>query len=683
MTYTWTSTSTGTATGSCINASVPSGTNNIYTIFGSDLTAGSCVATQTFVVAQNAAIPSVTVTPPTQSVTCNSTAKCFTATCVSSTTNSLNLVGQWFGPGPVPIGAVSNSPLIMCTNSPGVYTVAFTDITNGCVGTNTVSVTANTMVPTMTVNALSGYTLTCSQTCLVFNIQASAGPAPKVYSWTNMQTSTTVTNTAGGYTVCNPGAGPGNYLAEYQDGFGCKVSQQISITIDTVKLIPNAITNMASNGFTVNCYHPVLTATAISNPMMPANNYSWTVPPNLTITKDTISISTVSVTANPTTFTVLVTGPNGCVGKKKVLFYEDLVLPSYAIVYTPTAITCANPQVALSPNLTSGPTGPTNFTFTSPAPTTTANASGSLFGLVGTYTMNYQYLQNGCIGTTTSNVTANTAPPATVTLPAQVILCGSNTTTLTAGTTTNSSTYHYVWDPPLGAGMSCSSCYSTSANMVGLYEVSITNTVNGCSTTNTVVVTSSTVLPVSFTPDAVTGFPPLTVNFDNTTQLGSTSSGTVTTSWNYGNGLAYTYTNTSVNGTPDGNTVYSAPGSYTVLLIVQQAVGTTTCVGTATTVINVDIVSNVVVPNVFTPNGDNVNDVFLIQSTSISNVTCVIFDRWGVKMYDVASEKGQIGWDGKNLGGKEVPSGTYFYILKATGKDGQAFEQKGTVNLYR
>ena len=52
-------------------------------------------------------------------------------------------------------------------------------------------------------------------------------------------------------------------------------------------------------------------------------------------------------------------------------------------------------------------------------------------------------------------------------------------------------------------------------------------------------------------------------------------------------------------------------------------------------------------------------------------------------MYDVTSEKNQIGWDGKNLAGKEVPSGTYFYMLKANGKDGVSFEKKGTVSLYR
>ncbi len=52
-------------------------------------------------------------------------------------------------------------------------------------------------------------------------------------------------------------------------------------------------------------------------------------------------------------------------------------------------------------------------------------------------------------------------------------------------------------------------------------------------------------------------------------------------------------------------------------------------------------------------------------------------------MYDVTSGTGNIGWDGKTLFGKDSPAGTYFYIIKATGKDGNTFSQNGSVSLYR
>src|SRR5437868_15400889 len=103
------------------------------------------------------------------------------------------------------------------------------------------------------------------------------------------------------------------------------------------------------------------------------------------------------------------------------------------------------------------------------------------------------------------------------------------------------------------------------------------------------------------------------------------------------------------------------------------------CYDTAQVVIVVDSPSKLNIPNVFTPNGDGANDVFMLQTTNLTNITCVIFDRWGVKMYDVNSETGNIGWDGKTLFGKDAPDGTYFYIIKANGNDLKTFEQKGSL----
>ncbi|MGZ3901827.1 MAG: T9SS type B sorting domain-containing protein, partial [Bacteroidia bacterium] len=100
-------------------------------------------------------------------------------------------------------------------------------------------------------------------------------------------------------------------------------------------------------------------------------------------------------------------------------------------------------------------------------------------------------------------------------------------------------------------------------------------------------------------------------------------------------------------------------------------------------VIKVDLPSKLEIPNVFTPNGDGSNDLFFLHTTNITSITASIFDRWGNKVYEVTSETGNIAWDGKNQEGKECPSGTYFYIIKSTGKDAKAYDQKGNVSLYR
>jgi gliding motility-associated-like protein len=93
--------------------------------------------------------------------------------------------------------------------------------------------------------------------------------------------------------------------------------------------------------------------------------------------------------------------------------------------------------------------------------------------------------------------------------------------------------------------------------------------------------------------------------------------------------------------------------------------------------------SKLEVPNVFTPNGDGSNDVFFFKTANLIEITAIIFDRWGNKVYETDSSTDNVGWDGKNLLGKDCAPGVYFYIVKATGKDAQAYEKKGNVSLFR
>jgi gliding motility-associated-like protein len=65
---------------------------------------------------------------------------------------------------------------------------------------------------------------------------------------------------------------------------------------------------------------------------------------------------------------------------------------------------------------------------------------------------------------------------------------------------------------------------------------------------------------------------------------------------------------------------------------------------------------------VFTPNGDLIHDTFLINYTGIESFSLLIYDRWGDFIFE--GNEAQKGWDGTNLNGKAVASGTYYYVLK-------------------
>jgi gliding motility-associated-like protein len=85
-------------------------------------------------------------------------------------------------------------------------------------------------------------------------------------------------------------------------------------------------------------------------------------------------------------------------------------------------------------------------------------------------------------------------------------------------------------------------------------------------------------------------------------------------------------------------------------------------------------------PNVFTPNGDGINDEFRVAYKSIVEFQAIIYNRWGTKMYEWTDI--QKGWDGtKN--GRPVPEGPYFYVIRARGSDGLVYNLKGDINLLR
>jgi gliding motility-associated-like protein len=85
-------------------------------------------------------------------------------------------------------------------------------------------------------------------------------------------------------------------------------------------------------------------------------------------------------------------------------------------------------------------------------------------------------------------------------------------------------------------------------------------------------------------------------------------------------------------------------------------------------------------PNVFTPNDDGINDVFLVKTNGVTIYSMQVFSRSGVLVYK--SEAPILMWDGRNLSGQELLPGTYYYVIQpAGGSSGLA--KKGFVNLYR
>jgi len=72
-----------------------------------------------------------------------------------------------------------------------------------------------------------------------------------------------------------------------------------------------------------------------------------------------------------------------------------------------------------------------------------------------------------------------------------------------------------------------------------------------------------------------------------------------------------------------------------------------------------------VIPNVFTPNGDEKNDEFIVSGIGIKDFECTIYDRWGIKMAEF--KKMGSGWNGTTISGQQASTGTYYYTITASG----------------
>ena len=127
---------------------------------------------------------------------------------------------------------------------------------------------------------------------------------------------------------------------------------------------------------------------------------------------------------------------------------------------------------------------------------------------------------------------------------------------------------------------------------------------------------------------------------------------------------------------------YESPGDFCVKLIsvANYNTGISTCIDSVEKCIKILPLSVCYVPNSFTPNDDNYNDVFFAKGSLISEFEISIFNRWGQQIY--RSYDIDNGWDG-NFGQNQAPAGIYLYIVKYRDIDHRPYSVEGTVLLLR
>ncbi|NNM16280.1 MAG: T9SS type B sorting domain-containing protein, partial [Bacteroidia bacterium] len=222
-----------------------------------------------------------------------------------------------------------------------------------------------------------------------------------------------------------------------------------------------------------------------------------------------------------------------------------------------------------------------------------------------------------------------------------------------------SAPYSFAWSDGQTAQTATSLC-------PGTYTVLITDA-NGCTTTN-----SATVLFSNNKPATNAGTASDTIYLGQSTYLFSTGNA------NY----AYSWQPPFTLGTPNEQLTLATPESNTNYIVtVTDSNGCTNSDTIRIIVRRPDCIeSELFVPNAFTPNGDNNNDVMYVRGDGFSEIFLRVYNRWGELLFETKDKN--VGWDGIYKS-KPVPPGVYVYYIKVICWGEETFEKKGNVTVIR
>jgi hypothetical protein len=420
-------------------------------------TVNGCTTKDSVTVIQNITKPSLNVTAPA-ALTCSTAAVNLTAS--SSTSGAaITWTGFTAGQNPVTVSAA------------GKYYVTAVSAA-GCTSKDSVAVTRDVAIPSLTITAPAA--LTCTTT--VVNLTASSTSGATV-TWTGF--------TAGQNPVTVSAAG--KYYVTAISANGCTKKDSVTVTQDITK---PTLSVTAPAALTCTTTSVNLTATSSTS----GTTISWT---GFTVGQSTVSVNT------PGKYYVTATSAAGCTSKDSVTVTQNIAKPTLSVT-APAALTCATTSVTLTATSSTSGTTITWTGFTAGQNPVTVSAAGKYYVTATSST--------GCTSKDSVTVTQDvTIPSLTITAPA-VLSCTVNTISLTA---TSNGTVSWTG---FAAGQN-----PVTVNAAGKYYVTATSA-TGCIRKDSVTVTQNVTIPT------LTVTTPAVLNCTTTSvSLTATSNGTV--SW--------------------------------------------------------------------------------------------------------------------------------------------------------
>jgi len=487
-------------------------------------------------------------------------------------------------------------------------------------------------------------------------VAANTGPACDTKSLGLSVTSSNVTYTW---------SGPGAYTSHLQNPHFNSIAAFQAGTYSVVVTDTNSCQNSASTQVIV-LSNPVLLTqgarvcygaqAAIS--ASGAATYTWSGPNGFS-SNNAQSFIFSALNTSPLTYTVVGSALNTCTSIATALVATK-VLPTPTASVTSKA--CEGQPVyfdGIGGSLYEW-SGPLNFYL--------ARKSFSLMadnaGMGGTYTLKVTDTA-GCSGTTTAKLIINHVPAGSLAadkISGCIPFC-SGFTFLNADQS-----------PILSSSWQLGNATYTDAAFNYCFVSAGDYLLNGSFTNDNACTSSlSFVIKAYPLPQANFEYFPLEVLENEEVKFTSTSNGDKLKTWDW----HFRGDNQARKNTDNISYIFTEPGSYPVAMVVKNTWG---CADTIIKVVVVEEDFGFFVPNAFTPNGDDVNEVFVPVSRGVKGYSMVIFNRWGQKLFETSNPGS--GWDG-TFKGRPCTEDVYTWKIDARSSRDRQKNLSGTVLLYR
>jgi gliding motility-associated-like protein len=404
---------------------------------------------------------------------------------LTCTQNSLTLSGNGSAAGPnyaylwtTVDGSIigDNTILNPTVDEPGTYVIQVTNLQTGCTNTDQVIVSESLNAPVAV--AITPGVLTCTNTNLLLSGVGSSTGSTFSYQWTTQDG-----NIQLGATSLSPQINePGTYLLTVTNSLnGCTETASIQVEEDVT-----APTAEAGTANLLTCDSPIQNLNGNGSSTGNGFSYLWSTANG--------NIVNGGTTLNPSinqvgTYTLTVTNlQNGCTSADNVVVGQDNSLPQAAIA-PPALLTCVVQDQALNATASQG----ANFSYL-----WTTNGGNILGGETtlapqvnqpGVYVLTVTNTDNGCSASTQATVTQDVQLPTADAGQPFIMDCFEEYNSLDGSGSNGSGLLAYLWSTTDGTIVAGINTMNASISNPGTYVLTVTNTVNGCTDTDQVLVT--------------------------------------------------------------------------------------------------------------------------------------------------------------------------------------------------